>query len=151
MNTSNRINNTIPKKLTIPGQGMGITTMEQLHHYNGQLIRRKGESTALAVGSNTINVRMPGTAKKLIGINLWDNTGDSTNTCSLVVNNDTLIDNVQTAEISRNFPDVVLTQFARYNDEFFYVGGMLSGNDLIQLDINANTGGADLFVTLYYI
>lgn len=142
-------------KNTIPGAALGIKNMNQVHEFNGEVLRRKGFFTRTVVGNNSINIQLSGQAKLLCGILVFDDSGDPQNTLTLNINNDIRIEQVSNSSLTRIFvngtPGPASFGVGPYCNEYFPVNALLNGNnDSITVDYNAVTG-ANVFITFYYI
>jgi len=145
------------KRVTVPGQQLGIKTMDQLHKYNNLQLYRKGFTERTSVGQNTINIQLSGTAKFLLGIMIYDTAHDPLNILTLNINNDTIIEAVSWVHLTRIFegttvgPGLGIYSCAPYSsDEFFRLDAPLSGNDSINVVYQATTGGI-LSMVFYYL
>lgn len=135
----------------IPGAGMGVRDMAQVHGFNIEQIRRKGFYMAGVVGNNELNISLSGTSKFLCGLLVYDTKSDPRNTLTLTINNDQRIESVSCSSLSRVFLEGAGLAVAPFREEYFPLPALLSGGkDDIQIDYNMNSGG-DVFFTFYFI
>jgi len=145
--------NKVAPGTTIPGAGIGVRSMDDVHRFNNEQIRRKGFSLRGGVGANLLDIKLPGSARFLCGLLVFDTTGDPANIMSLIINNDTRIEQVSTSSVVRvmpNFADLTVPFSNSFDEEFFPMPCLLSGNDAISMEWNLRTGG-EIYVTFYYI
>lgn len=139
---------------TIPGASVGIKNMEEVHEFNNKQIRRKGFYIATGVGNNLLDIKLPGSARYMLGFNLHDVSGGQANFCDLIINNDSRIESVPVAMLSRYIINPVGLGMAYTGalgcSEYFDCPTLLSGNDSITMEFNIATAGV-IFVTFFYI
>lgn len=146
----------IPKRVQLPGAALGVQSMKQVHEFNTQQIRRRGFFFRAAIGMNTFNIQLSGNANFLCGILIFDETGEPQNNLTLTINNDQRIEQVSCSSLCRiwerpaGLPEDHTFGINPYDEEFFPVPTLLSGQDAITLEYNC-TVGTNLFVTFYYI
>lgn len=143
----------MPKRQTVPGAAVGFDNMNQVQQFNRGAMRRKGFLLRGAQGNNVLKIELPGTAKFLLGLLIYDDSGQPLNTVNLMINNDVVIEQVSTSSLCRLYPNVADPTAAlahAFDDEFFPVYAPLSGNDSITLEMNLLVGSTNQ-ITFYYI
>lgn len=132
----------------LPGD---FNTVELLQKFNNGQIRRKGFNQNIEIGSNEIKIQLPGSTKLLLGINIFDTSGDPANNASLLVNGDSRIEEVSIFHLTRVINAGGSPAVAPFTgNEFFKVFCPLSGNDTTSLKIQCNTAGF-VFICVYYV
>jgi hypothetical protein len=144
----------MPNRQIVPGHALGVENMNEVHQFNIRQMRRKGFAQRTVVGQNNINIQLSGTAKLLCGILAYDTAMDPANNLTLTINNDERIESVSSSSLCRIWEGpalgVEVYGLNPFDEEYFEVGALLSGNDSINVSYNAATGG-DLYLTFYYI
>lgn len=125
-------------------------SVELMQSFNNKEIRRKGITFTTVVGGNTIPVQLPGLAKLLVGIIIFDDSGNPGNLYSLTVNGDKKIDAVSLYSLSRAVVAGGVVAGIFSNKEYFPVMCPLSGNDTIEYECNAALGGT-AYTTFFYV
>lgn len=140
----------------IPGGNlMNFPNDAAVRTYLGKQIRRKGFTFTAGVGNNSQALQLPGDGKILLGIVLYDDSGDPTNQATLKINSAVIIEDVSHVHLCRVFGDPApggtpTAQSNPYVDEYFPVMWPLTQNDDIQLSYQAGTA-ASIFIEFVYV
>ena len=106
-------------------------------------IRMKGYSTNAINGKQNYSIFQPGNMSRLAGINLYSDTPLTSETVTLLVNSDTVLDNIVAKEISPiDHPTNGMV--------FFPIDRAIGGRDEIIFTVQANAANVINIVLYYY-
>jgi len=139
------------KNNLVGGNLFQFADQREVQAFTSKAVLRKGFNFNIAVGSQTFPVLLSGQARHLIGVMVYDSSGDPANFISLTVNNLKLIDQVSQAHLCRVFgvPAAGNTQSNPLQQEVVPLNQPLGGNDAIAVDVQAAASG-NLYVVFLY-
>lgn len=105
-------------------------------------IRLKGVNVTSVAGTVTTTITQPGNMKNLIGFNLYQNIAFTSETISLTINSEKVIDNVAAKDLCPETHQV--------SDPVIRISRPLMGNDDIKLEFTSAAPGNLLNATFYY-
>lgn len=105
-------------------------------------LRLKGYNIISIVGTSTTTITQPGNMRNLIGLNVYQNTAFTTETISLTINSEKVLDNVAAKDICPENHQI--------GDPVFRFNRPLTGNDDIKLEFTSGTAGNVLNATFYF-
>jgi len=132
----------------LPG-GNEFANMDGVQADLKKKIFRKGFKFTLGLGNNNFPITLSGDQRHLIGMMVYDETGDADNVVSLVINNLTIIEAVSQAHLCRIFGSVAGAQSNPLQQEVVPLNIPLGGEDAISYQCTAQTAG-DTFVVFLY-
>ena len=105
-------------------------------------IRLKGYNITSQVGTVTTTITQPGNMRNLIGLNVYQDVAFTTETISLTINSEKVLDNVSAKDICPENHQI--------GDPVIRISRELMGNDDIKLEYTSSTGGRTLNATFYF-
>lgn len=105
-------------------------------------IRLKGYNITSQVGTVTTTITQPGNMRNLIGLNVYLDTTFTTETISLTINSEKVLDNIAAKDINPNNHQI--------GDPVIRISRELMGNDDIKLEFTSPTAGNTLNATFYF-
>jgi len=105
-------------------------------------IRLKGYNVTSQVGTVTTTITQPGNMRNLIGLNVYQDTAFTTETISLTINSEKVLDNVAAKDLCPETHQV--------SDPVIRISRELMGNDDIKLEFTSSNGGNILNATFYF-
>lgn len=105
-------------------------------------IRLKGYNITSQVGTVTTTITQPGNMRNLIGLNVYQDVAFTTETISLTINSEKVLDNVSAKDICPENHQI--------GDPVIRISRELLGNDDIKLEYTSSTGGRTLNATFYF-
>jgi autotransporter adhesin len=105
-------------------------------------IRLKGYNVSSQVGTVTTTITQPGNMRNLIGLNVYQDVAFTSETISLTINSERVLDNVAAKDICPETHQV--------SDPVIRISRPLTGNDDIKLEFTSNTAGRILNATFYF-
>jgi hypothetical protein len=105
-------------------------------------IRLKGYNVTSQVGTVTTTITQPGNMRNLIGLNVYQNAAFTTETISLTINSERVLDNIAAKDIN--------PQSHQIGDPVIRISRPLTGNDDIKLEFTSPTAGNTLNATFYF-
>lgn len=105
-------------------------------------IRLKGYNITSIVGTSTTTITQPGNMKNLIGLNLYQDVAFTTETISLTINSEKVLDNISAKDICPENHFI--------SDPVIRISRALTGNDDIKLEFTSATGGNTMNATFYF-
>jgi hypothetical protein len=94
------------------------------------------------VGTVTSTITQPGNMRNLIGLNVYQDVAFTTETISLTINSEKVLDNVSAKDLCPETHQV--------SDPVIRISRELMGNDDIKLEYTSPTGGNTLNATFYF-
>ena len=105
-------------------------------------IRLKGYNITSQVGTTTTTITQPGNMRNLIGLNVYQNPAFTTETISLTINSEKVLDNIAAKDICPETHQI--------GDPVIRISRELMGNDDIKLEYTASAAGNTLNATFYF-
>lgn len=105
-------------------------------------IRLKGVNVTAVAGTVTVTITQPGNMRNLIGLNVYQNVAFTSETISLTINSEKVLDNVAAKDLCPETHQV--------SDPVIRISRPLMGNDDIKLEFTSSTPGNLLNATFYY-
>ena len=105
-------------------------------------VRLKGYNVTSQVGTVTQNITQPGNMRNLIGLNIYQNTAFTTETISLTINSERVLDNVSAKDICPETHQI--------GDPVIRISRELTGNDDIKLELTSGTASNIMNATFYF-
>jgi hypothetical protein len=105
-------------------------------------VRLKGYNITTQVGTVTTTITQPGNMKNLIGLNVYQDAAFTTETISLTINSEKVLDNIAAKDIN--------PQSHQVSDPVIRISRELTGNDDIKLELTSGTAGNTLNATFYF-
>lgn len=105
-------------------------------------IRLKGYNVTTIVGTQTTTVTQPGNMRNLIGLNVYQNVAFTTETISLTINSEKVLDNIAAKDICPEEHQI--------GDPVIRISRELMGNDDIKLEITSGTANNTVNATFYF-
>jgi hypothetical protein len=105
-------------------------------------IRLKGYNITSQVGTVTTTITQPGNMRNLIGLNVYQDAAFTTETISLTINSEKVLDNISAKDIN--------PQNHQVSDPVIRISRELTGNDDIKLEFTSPTAGNTLNATFYF-
>lgn len=105
-------------------------------------VRLKGYNITSQVGTVTTTISQPGNMKNLIGLNVYQNTAFTTETISLTINSEKVLDNISAKDICPDNHQI--------GDPVIRISRELTGNDDIKLEFTSGAAGNTLNATFYF-
>ena len=105
-------------------------------------IRLKGYNITSQVGTVTSTITKPGNMRNLIGLNVYQDTAFTTETISLTINSERVLDNIAAKDICPETHQI--------GDPVIRISRELTGNDDIKLEYNSGVAGRVLNATFYF-
>lgn len=105
-------------------------------------IRLKGYNVTTVVGTQTTTVTQPGNMRNLIGLNVYQNTAFTTETISLTINSEKVLDNIAAKDICPENHQI--------GDPVIRISRELQGNDDIKLEVTSGTANNTVNATFYF-
>ena len=105
-------------------------------------IRLKGFNVTTQVGTVTTTITQPGNMRNLIGLNIYKGTAFTTETISLTINSEKVLDNIAAKDISPINHQV--------SDPVIRISRPLTGNDDIKLEVTSGTANETVNATFYF-
>lgn len=105
-------------------------------------IRLKGYNITSQVGTVTTTITQPGNMRNLIGLNVYQDVAFTTETISLTINSEKVLDNVSAKDLCPETHQV--------SDPVIRISRELMGNDDIKLEFTSPTAGNTLNATFYF-
>jgi hypothetical protein len=105
-------------------------------------IRLKGYNITSQVGTVTTTITQPGNMRNLIGLNVYQDVAFTTETISLTINSEKVLDNVSAKDLCPETHQV--------SDPVIRISRELMGNDDIKLEFTSPSGGNTLNATFYF-
>jgi len=105
-------------------------------------VRLKGYNVTSQVGTVTTTITQPGNMKNLIGLNVYQDAAFTTETISLTINSEKVLDNIAAKDIN--------PQSHQVSDPVIRLSRPLTGNDDIKLEFTSPTAGNTLNATFYF-
>jgi hypothetical protein len=126
------------------GAGRQMDELAAIQNITNKQKRTRGYIFNCAIGSNSFDIAISGSARVLLGFNLLNNTNEQANivgdSFSFFVNNEQIVENV-----NPNFFSAYLKL-----EEFSYFPRPLNGSDKVQVRIET-TAVSNISMTIYYI
>lgn len=120
----------------------GLEARRRAPQVGAKGIRLKGYNIASIVGTSTTTITQPGNMRNLIGFNVYQNTAFTTETISLTINSEKVLDNVAAKDICPENHQI--------GDPVIRISRPLTGNDDIKLDFTSASAGNILNATFYF-
>jgi hypothetical protein len=105
-------------------------------------IRLKGYNVTSSIGTQTTTITQPGNMRNLIGLNVYQNTAFTTETISLTINSEKVLDNISAKDLC---PETHMI-----SDPVIRISRALTGNDDIKLEFTSSAAGNVLNATFYF-
>ena len=105
-------------------------------------IRLKGYNVTSQVGTVITTITQPGNMKNLIGLNVYQDAAFTTETISLTINSEKVLDNISAKDIN--------PQNHQVSDPVIRISRELTGNDDIKLEYTSATANNTLNATFYF-
>jgi hypothetical protein len=105
-------------------------------------IRLKGYNIVSQTGTVTTTITQPGNMRNLIGLNVYQDTAFTTETISLTINSEKVLDNIAAKDICPENHQI--------GDPVIRISRELFGNDDIKLEYTNQNPGANLNATFYF-
>jgi len=105
-------------------------------------IRLKGFNITTQVGTVTQTITQPGNMRNLIGLNIYKGTAFTTETISLTINSEKVLDNIAAKDIC---PEQHIIA-----DPVIRISRPLTGNDDIRFEVTSGTAGQTVNATFYF-
>jgi hypothetical protein len=105
-------------------------------------LRLKGYNITSVVGTQTTTITQPGNMKNLIGLNIYQNTAFTTETISLTINSEKVLDNIAAKDLCPETHQV--------SDPVIRISRELAGNDDIKIEYTSPTANNILNATFYF-
>lgn len=105
-------------------------------------IRLKGYNVTSQVGTVTTTITQPGNMRNLIGLNVYQNTAFTSETVSLTINSEKVLDNIAAKDLC---PETHMI-----SDPVIRISRELMGNDDIKLEFTSPAAGNILNATFYF-
>jgi hypothetical protein len=105
-------------------------------------IRLKGYNVTSQVGTVTTTITQPGNMRNLIGLNVYQGTAFTTETISLTINSEKVLDNIAAKDICPETHQV--------SDPVIRISRELTGNDDIKLEFTSATANNTMNATFYF-
>jgi hypothetical protein len=105
-------------------------------------IRLKGYNITSVVGTQTTTITQPGNMRNLIGLNVYQSAAFTTETISLTINSEKVLDNIAAKDIN--------PQSHQVGDPVIRISRELQGNDDIKLEFTSPTANNTLNATFYF-
>lgn len=105
-------------------------------------IRLKGYNITSIVGTSTTTITQPGNMRNLIGLNVYQDIAFTTETVSLTINSEKVLDNIAAKDICPETHQI--------GDPVIRISRELTGNDDIKLEFTSPTAGNTLNATFYF-
>jgi len=105
-------------------------------------VRLKGYNITTQVGTVTTTITQPGNMRNLIGLNVYQDVPFTTETISLTINSEKVLDNIAAKDIN--------PQSHQVSDPVIRISRELTGNDDIKLELNSTVGGSIFNATFYF-
>ena len=105
-------------------------------------IRLKGYNITSQVGTVTTTITQPGNMRNLIGLNIYQDADFTTETISLTINSEKVLDNISAKDINPLNHQV--------SDPVIRISRELTGNDDIKLEFTSPNPGNTLNATFYF-
>jgi hypothetical protein len=105
-------------------------------------IRLKGYNVTSQVGTTTTTITQPGNMRNLIGLNVYQDVAFTTETISLTINSEKVLDNIAAKDIN--------PQSHQVSDPVIRLSRELTGNDDIKLEYTSAAAGNVLNATFYF-
>lgn len=120
----------------------GLEARRRAPQVGAKGIRLKGYNIASIVGTSTTTITQPGNMRNLIGLNVYQDTAFTTETISLTINSEKVLDNVSAKDICPENHQI--------GDPVIRISRPLSGNDDIKLEFTSTSAGKILNATFYF-
>lgn len=105
-------------------------------------IRLKGYNITSQVGTVTTTITQPGNMRNLIGLNVYQDVSFTTETISLTINSEKVLDNISAKDINPPSHQI--------GDPVIRISRELLGNDDIKLEFTSPSPGNTLNATFYF-
>lgn len=105
-------------------------------------IRLKGYNITSQIGTVTQTITQPGNMRNLIGFNIYQDVAFTTETVSLTINSEKVLDNIAAKDICPETHQV--------SDPVIRISRPLTGNDDIKLEFTSATAGNTANATFYF-
>jgi hypothetical protein len=105
-------------------------------------IRLKGFNVTSVIGTTTTTITQPGNMRNLIGLNVYQDAAFTTETISLIINSEKVLDNIAAKDIN--------PQNHQVSDPVIRISRELAGNDDIKLEFTSASAGNVLNATFYF-
>lgn len=105
-------------------------------------IRLKGFSLTSQVGTVTQTITQPGNMRNLIGLNVYQDSAITSETLSLTINSERVLDNIAAKDINPESHQIA--------DPIIRINRPLTGNDDIKLEYTSATAGRIVNATFYF-
>lgn len=105
-------------------------------------IRLKGYNLTSVTGTVTQTITQPGNMRNLIGFNIYQDVAFTTETVSLTINSEKVLDNIAAKDIC---PETHMI-----SDPVIRISRPLTGNDDIKLEFTSQTAGNTANATFYF-
>jgi len=105
-------------------------------------IRLKGYNLTSQIGVVNQTITQPGNMRNLIGLNVYQSVAFTTETISLTINSEKVLDNIAAKDICPENHQI--------GDPVIRISRPLTGNDDIKLEYTSDTAGRTLNATFYF-
>lgn len=105
-------------------------------------IRLKGYNIVSVIGTSTTTITQPGNMRNLIGLNVYQDVAFTTETISLTINSEKVLDNISAKDICPETHQI--------GDPVIRISRELTGNDDIKLEYTSPAAGNNLNATFYF-
>lgn len=105
-------------------------------------IRLKGYNLTSQVGTLSQTISQPGNMRNLIGLNVYSSAAFTTETISLTINSEKVLDNISAKDICPENHQI--------GDPVIRLSRQLTGNDDIKLEYTSTAAGNTLNATFYF-
>jgi len=123
-------------------QGLEARRRKKTPMVGAKGIRLKGYNITSQVGTVTTTITQPGNMRNLIGLNVYQDIAFTTETISLTINSEKVLDNVAAKDLCPETHQV--------SDPVIRISRELMGNDDIKLEFTSPAGGNTLNATFYF-
>lgn len=105
-------------------------------------LRLKGYNITTIVGTQVTTITQPGNMRNLIGLNIYQNVAFTTETISLTINSEKVLDNISAKDIC---PEEHII-----SDPVIRISRILTGNDDIKLEVTSAAANNTVNATFYF-
>ena len=120
----------------------GLEARRRAPQVGAKGIRLKGYNLTSIVGTVTQTITQPGNMRNLIGLNIYQNTAFTTETVSLTINSEKVLDNIAAKDLC--------PENHMISDPVIRISRPLTGNDDIKLEFTSATAGNTANTTFYF-
>jgi len=141
----NNQNPIFPRNAQFPGSTYGakLSTVRRLVSKQKKI---KGYRFTTPTGNSTQTLQLPGEAKMLLGVKLYNEVAAVDFTLSILVNNEKIVDTVHTAQFDSNPSN------SNQQQEYLAINRPLAGQDTINVEFTNNDVNANVTVLhIFYL